>query len=116
MTNEIVYTGSIPTINNMYTNAKNGKRVVSKKHAQFKLDIGWLAKHARVKLITGKVHLEIFAHFGRKGRDISNIIKPIEDSLKGIMYNDDSQIYKGTQIKDDSGSGPEMLIIRGSEL
>jgi Holliday junction resolvase RusA-like endonuclease len=90
---------SIPTINNMYSSSRQGRRFVSGKHKRFKelvyLTFLNFAKKENKKLPiypSERLVILIEVYFTRKKRDIDNILKPILDALQGVVYTNDNQI------------------------
>lgn len=61
----------------------------------FKLECAWIAKAAGCRPITGAVELHItLVPANRVCMDLDNALKVVIDALKGIVYEDDAQIYK----------------------
>jgi hypothetical protein len=55
---------------------------------------------------TGRVELQVvYAEVLAPDTDADNVLKPIQDALKGIAYRDDHQIVdtRSTRIRDDEG-------------
>lgn len=52
------------------------------------------------------VEVRITTYFSALALDVDNVIKPILDSLKGVIYQDDRQIYHLTSIRVDLTSAP----------
>lgn len=73
---------------------------VSAEAKAFKQEVGWIARAAGVKLISGPVALAITLHpktvkSGEASKvrlDLSNTIKVLEDALIEIAYYDDKQV------------------------
>ena len=82
--------------NKLYTiNRYNGKRVLTKKARIHKEAIAWEAKEqlGSKKPMTGELHVDIHWFMpDKRRRDIDNI-KMVLDSLTGICWPDDSNIW-----------------------
>jgi crossover junction endodeoxyribonuclease RusA len=63
---------------------------------RFKRDCGWIAKAAGARTpMTGPVELRILlVPANRVCMDLDNALKVTIDALKGIVYEDDSQVYR----------------------
>jgi Holliday junction resolvase RusA-like endonuclease len=78
----------------------SGQTHSPKSRENYKAELGSLASAAFTLLepLTGDLYARIIWFYkGRKGRiegDIDNIIKPILDSLRGIVYRDDDIVVK----------------------
>lgn len=84
----------VPTVNNLYFNC-HGRRAMTSQGRDYKTSLGAQAIHERQKqgwaLTTGKkivMELRVFWP-DRRRRDTDNIIKVIQDSFTGILYDDD---------------------------
>ena len=77
---------------------KGWKRAVvhlSQEARAYKETCGWIAKCSRVKPMTGPVELHLLlVPANRVCMDLDNSLKIALDSLSGIIYNDDAQIYR----------------------
>lgn len=73
-----------------------GKRVyVKRKGKQFKETIHKLLKEEKKPKILGPVCVRItFGFKGSRKRDLDNMIKPLIDCLKNVVFEDDDQIYR----------------------
>ena len=84
-----------PSVNHSYR-AYRGRVVLSKRAREFKEIVAENLPEEFVK-ITGKVKLDItFSFKDRRKRDIDNYLKVLLDSLKGLAFEDDDQIYELT--------------------
>lgn len=97
-------------INQSYYNPKTrsyvstGKRILSKEGRALKKTInaqailqceeqGW----NKEALGDDYVYMDAIVYFNRKGRDSDNIYKALQDSLEGVVYNNDTQVLVRTQ-------------------
>ena len=84
-----------PSVNHSYR-AYRGRVVLSARAREFKQRVADNLP-ADFNKITGKVKLEItFSFKDRRKRDIDNYLKVLLDSLKGLAFEDDDQIYELT--------------------
>lgn len=88
---------------------------------QWKTDV---ANAARLKIpantapVQGEVEIKITNYYEGSCPDVDNIIKPIQDALAGIVYEDDDQVVEtGSRKKDINGAykirGASSVIIEG---
>lgn len=106
-----------PSTNNLYINAAHGGRVKAPAYRRWLEAAGWEVRaQVKGKALTGKWQLTIRANI-RSVRDISNVIKPIEDlavSLK--IVPDDRHCRKVTAIRDGSlPAGRALVVIEEAE-
>ena len=84
-----------PSVNHSYR-AYRGRVVLSARAREFKEKVAKSLGEAFNK-ITGKVKLDVTFHFkDKRKRDIDNYLKVLLDSLKGLAFEDDDQIYELT--------------------
>ena len=82
-----------PSTNHMYGRTRFGGVYKTARYNSTKQDYGWLCKAQTRDFYTCPITLEITAFFGDKRRhDADNIVKVTQDSLTGILWEDDSQI------------------------
>lgn len=104
-----------PSVNSLYTNQaffnpktksyqSTGKRILTKEGRIAKNRISAEARMAVLKndwnineVDDIMLYMDATIFFNRKGRDSDNIYKAIQDSLQGIVYNNDSQVLARTQ-------------------
>ena len=101
----------------------NLARKQSKKHADWKLEVGRAAKEQWLKdgrpvailPLRGPMEMTITTFFTALQKDVDNVIKPILDSLKQVIYADDGEIYRLTSqrvdLKADSRTNDESSIL-----
>ena len=102
---------SIPSINHIYATNKQGYRFITTQGKKFKEDVGFRAKQEifsktlsrDLPLWNNKEKLEVELNlcFCRHGRDLDNACKLIIDSLQGIVFTNDKQIYQLLVFKND---------------
>lgn len=104
-----------PSVNALYTNQAfynpktksyqpTGKRILTKDGKIAKNRISSEAKMAVVNsdwnmedIGDNMLYMDTIIFFNRRGRDADNIYKAIQDSMQGIVYNNDSQVLARTQ-------------------
>lgn len=73
-------------------------KYVTQNGKTFKNVLGNIAKiqmnRYNIDILRGQLEVEIDVTFTSRNRDIDNITKPILDSLQGIVYKNDNQIYR----------------------
>lgn len=68
---------------------------VSKDALAYKRECAWIAKAAGARPISGTVELRVLlVPANRVCVDLDNALKVAIDALKGIAYEDDSQVYR----------------------
>jgi len=83
----------IPPSVNHYWAAKGNRRFITKRGKEFKKLLSTHASFFKKRKTNGDVYLEIEVCLpDRRRRDVDNFLKPILDSLEGIVYEDDSQV------------------------
>lgn len=91
-----------PISSNKYWRNVRGHMTVSTEAKEYKNIVGWLAKGAGVKMLSGNVFLQILLHPKTKKNgeasnvrvDLDNVLKVTCDALNGIAFIDDKQITK----------------------
>ncbi|MRJ06238.1 MAG: hypothetical protein C6I01_01800 [Epsilonproteobacteria bacterium] len=85
-----------PSVNNYWGAKCVGERVrrwLSKEGREFKELVNWVGRAGNVRPITGEVELEVVFYISRD-RDLDNFLKSLLDSLQGVTYFNDKQVYK----------------------
>lgn len=103
-----------PSVNALYQNqayrdksgkfVSTGKRILTKQGRELKKVItmqsqqqsreqGW----SKDELGDDYIYMDTVIYFNRKGRDSDNIYKALQDSMEGVIYNNDSQVLVRTQ-------------------
>lgn len=112
----------IPSLNHMYV--QSGRyRKVSSEHRKFK-NLIYMSAFAETKALgyslplypSGQLKLTIDAYFKRRGRDIDNIVKPIQDSLHNVFFHKDSQVYALHVTKKSETEKEEKIVIKIQRL
>lgn len=98
-TRRIIWSGRIPgkqyTVNHIYAQSRSGRRFMTKDGKAYKKMVANLAATTHALEPSDKaLAVEIDYVFpNRLRRDVTNYEKPLLDSLEGIIYLDDTQIY-----------------------
>lgn len=81
---------------NQYWRQFNGRTILSKAGRDYKHLVGLvLVRQASGKPLVGRVAVSIVVHPpDRRRRDLDNTLKAVLDSLRGVAYEDDSQIER----------------------
>lgn len=67
------------------------------RYLAYKNQVGWAAKAARVKQITGDIEVIGIAYiYGNRSGDVDNLAKAWLDGLNGIAWLDDRQVRRLT--------------------
>jgi len=76
---------------------------LSKEAKSYKAEVGWIAKAAGAKKpIEGPVEMRVrLVPKNRVCMDLDNCLKVTLDSLKGIVFGDDAQVFKITAERGD---------------
>lgn len=89
------------SVDHAYPTRGRGGRFLSKEGKIFREQVQWFVKTSYSgKLLTGDLEMTIDYTFGdKRRRDVDNWHKVFIDSLKGFIFEDDSQIQKLTLTK-----------------
>lgn len=85
-----------PSVNHAYRDATirgRRRRVQTTTVKAYKAQVRDLAAMQRASMLEGELSLTVVVYFPDRRRDLSNVVKVLEDSLKGICYRDDRQIH-----------------------
>ena len=99
-----------PPSANRYWRTFRGRTVVSAEAKAYKEQAKWLARAAGAELLTGDVSLTVRWYRERKSGDLSNRLKILEDSLQGILYENDSQIVRIVAERYDDKHNPRVEV------
>lgn len=67
------------------------------RYLAYKNEVGWAAKAAKVKLMTGEIEVIGTAYiYGNRSGDVDNLAKSWLDGLNGIAWLDDRQVRRLT--------------------
>lgn len=94
-----------PTTNNLYRNTGRG-RVKTETCKAFHNTVHALALQARIKPVSGEVHLTLHVYRPQKRGDLDNTIKVIQDSLTGLAWGDDEQVVEIRAYRHDDKKNP----------
>ena len=81
-----------------------GQKIMSKEGTQLKRLMTKMAKKAvqeqgwsMEELADNHVYMDVNIYFNRKGRDGDNVFKLLQDSMQGVVYQNDSQVLPRVQ-------------------
>lgn len=104
-----------PSLNNMFINVRKG-RIRSQRYDSWIQEAGCEIMRQRPAKCLGRVELHLqFGEPDKRKRDVSNLIKPVEDLLvkHGIIEADDSSIVRGVHASwSDAVSGCRVTVER----
>lgn len=103
-----------PSVNHMYGRTRTGKTYKTKEAKDIQEAYGWLTKQQTRDFYLTPISLELIAYFAdNRKHDIDNILKATQDSLTGVLWEDDSQIIDLHVMKRWDKENPRLeLIIR----
>lgn len=82
-----------PSVNSLYANAPGKGRVKSERYRTWERAAQNMLLAQQKRLIPGKVAVDIrIEQVDHRKRDVANLEKAILDILKGVAYEDDSQV------------------------
>ena len=106
------FTLPIPPSVNRYWRQGKGRVFVSNEARAYKTEAGWLAKMAGVQCVPApqrvSVHLRVYRPQQRG--DLDNYLKVLLDSLNGIAWDDDSQVFRINATLDDDKDEPRIEV------
>lgn len=94
-----------------------------KKSSTWKDSVRMQAIAKKTEMLSGAIYMETTFYLTRpkslpkkvvyhvKKPDVSNLVKAIEDALKGICYHDDSQIVRSVITKEYTTINPGVVIV-----
>jgi crossover junction endodeoxyribonuclease RusA len=101
----------MPPSANVYWRYNKGKVHVSSEAKQYKTLVGWLVLEAGIREPTlVDVVVTIHVYRERKAGDLDNRIKILLDSLRGIVYRDDSQVTEIHAYRHDDKHAPRVEV------
>lgn len=105
-----------PPSANRYWRQWKGRQLVSEEARAYKKAIGWLAKAAGVKLLSGNVRLWINVYRPRRAGDLDNRLKILLDGLEGVAFADDEQVEFISLTRFEDPKRPRVEITLASAL
>lgn len=98
-----------PSLNHLYATYR-GNRILSERGKGFKKDVLALCLQGRLKPLDGDVRVTFTAYRPKKQGDLDNVIKIIQDSLKGSAWHDDKQVVEIHAYRKDDKDNPRVEI------
>jgi Holliday junction resolvase RusA-like endonuclease len=100
-----------PSVNHLYSRARNGRVFLNKEAVDFKHQVQLLLMRQNFgPPRSGPINLEIHAYRPRKIGDIDNILKITLDSLEKVIYVNDNQIVGLMLKRYDDKYAPRLLV------
>jgi len=106
----MVFVLPLPPSANRYWRMVNGHMTVSAEAKAYKTSAGWAAKVAGIDVLDGPVAVTLRVYRAQKSGDLDNRIKVILDSLKGIAWEDDSQVTELHAYRYDDKTNPRVEV------
>lgn len=100
-----------PSTNSIYSITRNGRLYLSKRHREFKKEVTEFLSKENVEITHKKLKVAISFTGCRTNSDIDNMLKALLDSMNGIIYKDDKQIYQLIVTKSNEGDKETSVII-----
>lgn len=100
----------IPPSANRYWRNYGGRVVVSDEARAYKGRAGWLAKEVGCYPLAGPVGIVLHVRRARRAGDLDNSIKVLVDSLRGVAFEDDSQIVELHAYRGDNPADPRVEV------
>ena len=100
-----------PSTNTIYKMTRTGRVYLNKSHLAFKDYVNKALSKEDIKISDKKLCLEISFCGCRTNADIDNMLKSLFDSMNGIVYEDDKQIYKIIVTKNSTGSKHTVIVV-----
>lgn len=98
-----------PSVNSLYATVY-GRRVLSANGKGYKAQVLNLCFAFKVKPLKGDLSLKFTAYRPRKSGDLDNLLKIVQDSLKGSGFEDDRQIVEIHAFRFDDKNNPRVEI------
>jgi Holliday junction resolvase RusA-like endonuclease len=96
-----------PTLNHLKAIVR-GRMVTTKTAREFMAIVAAMARAQGAKPIQGEVAVTVRAYRPRRAGDLDNTLKAAFDSLKGIAWNDDSQVIRIHAWRFDDKANPRL--------
>lgn len=102
-----------PSVNNLYFTINN-RRVLSKEGRNYKTVASAIASRAGLRPTFGAIAIHLKFFRPRRAGDLDNLLKATLDSLKGIAWNDDSQVTEihAERFEDKENPRAEIRIVK----
>jgi Holliday junction resolvase RusA-like endonuclease len=100
-----------PTVNRYLGVTRKGLRFKSKEGKDYCEAVRLIGQAQRIKPVAGKVALTIHLFRPRKSGDLTNFFKVLEDSLEGILYENDRQIVEHHAFLHDDAENPRCHVL-----
>lgn len=98
-----------PSLNHLYATYR-GNRILSVRGKEFKNEVLALCLQKRLRPVDGDVMVTFTAYRPKKQGDLDNLIKIIQDSLKGSAWHDDKQVVEIHAYRRDDKLNPRVEI------
>lgn len=97
-----------PTLNHLFSTNRSGKRFLTNEGRSYKQNAAAMAFMAGVRRLSGPIKVSLKAYRPRKSGDLDNLAKLVLDGMKGIAWNDDSQIVEIHMYRFDDPKNPRL--------
>lgn len=100
-----------PSINH-YWRVVKGRPIKSREGRAYTTKAAWLAKAAMrgAGPMEGPVRVEVSVYRPRKSGDLDNTLKVLLDSMRGVVFVDDSQVVEIHARRNDDASNPRAIV------
>jgi crossover junction endodeoxyribonuclease RusA len=99
-----------PSANRYWRVTKSGRIYVSTEATEYKSKVRWVGLVAKAKPLDGPVRMSLAVYRPRAVGDLSNRIKVLEDSLRGIAFHDDDQVVEIRAIRLEDKANPRVEV------
>lgn len=102
-----------PTMNMYWRNvAIRGKprTLISADGRNYKTAVAMLGKKCRARPLAGPLRVVLVVYRPRRIGDLDNVLKPVLDALKGIAFEDDSQVTQLLATRCDDKENPRVEV------
>lgn len=98
-----------PTLNNLKAIVR-GRMVKTSEARKYEATVQWQATLQGAKRIDGPLVVRVRAFRPRKAGDLDNTLKAAFDALKGVAWNDDSQVVEIYATRHDDKANPRLEV------
>ena len=86
---------TVPVSVNLMYRTYRGRPILSKRGRQYKKDTKLYIEDCNIEPMTGNLSLTVEMYFkDKRKRDVDNHLKSLIDSLEGVLFENDTQIYE----------------------